>query len=293
MQVPTDIDHSERGACRAGARRRRNNARRGPRAACRDAQRATATRRVASFVRIRRSERALRPRFDGTPDASPEIVRPVGLAIVTSVGVAGAGFAPTQATPRSDFEIPRGSVELTSFGTVDLSPDQGAPIHTMHVRMIVSNKTDDRPWTVDASQSRLEIGDANIAATAARSDVDTLPFAIVARGERAVIDCFFALPATIADTPTPFTVAWTLRTPDSATPEHTRFTVDEARKSRAASALPTDRRGRWWFDRAYPWPSFYRNSGILAHRPPTRVAIVRNPAIHDRRNTEESAPLPE
>jgi hypothetical protein len=226
----------------------------------------------------------------GTPNAPLAIVRAVGLAIVTSVGVAGAGFgdAPTQ-----NFEIPRGSVELTSLGTVDLSPDQAAPIHTMHVRMIVSNKTDNRPWTVDASQSRLEIGGASIAATAARSDVDTLPLAIVGRGERAVIDCFFALPRSIADTPTRFTVAWTLRTPDSATPEHTRFTVDEAQESRAASALPTDRRGRWWFDRAYPWPSFYRNSGILAHRPPTKVAVVWNHAIHDRRNAEIAAPLPE
>jgi hypothetical protein len=222
-------------------------------------------------------------------------VRPVGLAIIASVGVAGAGFgdAPTQVTPRNAFEIPRGSVELTSLGTVDLSPDQGAPIRAMHIRMIVSNKSDDRPWTVDASQSRLEIGGARIATTAASSDVNTLPFAIVAHGERAVVDWFFALPAAIADTPTGFSVAWTLRTPDSATPESTRFTVDEARASRAASALPTDQRGRWWFDRAYPWPSFYRNSGILAHRPPTHVAIVRNPAIHDRRSAEISAPLTE
>ena len=216
-------------------------------------------------------------------------MRPVGLAIVTCVAVAGAGFvdAPTRATSRNELEIRRGSVELTSFGTVDLSPDQGAPIHTMHVRMIVSNNTDDRPWTVDVSQSRLEIGNASIATTAARSDVETLPFAIVARGEHAVIDCFFALPSAIADTSTGFAVAWTLRTPDSVTPERTRVTIEESR------ALPSDRRGRWWFDRAYPWPSFYRNSGILAHRPPAKVAVVRNPAIHARRNTEIPAPRPE
>jgi hypothetical protein len=233
----------------------------------------------------------------GTPDAPDPIVRPVGLAITTSVGlVAGAGFvqAPSHPTRWIDHyratvvEVPRGTVELASFGTVELSPDAGAPISAMHVRMIVSNNADDRPWTLDASQSRLEIAGARVAATFANSNLNTLPYAIVARGERAVIDCYFALPANTRE-PTELTIAWALRTPDSTSPQRTRLTVDDIPALRAASALPAGWGRRWWFDRDYPWPSFVRDSGILAHRPPAEVAVSRPPVRYDRRNTEGSA----
>jgi hypothetical protein len=217
-------------------------------------------------------------------------VRPVGLAIATSIGLAAAAgfvYAPASPTRWHDqyrstvLQIPRGTVELASFGTVDLAADGVTTIRAMHVRMIVSNMADDLAWTLDTSQVALDSGAAPIAATVVNSDVETLPIAIVGRGERAVVDLYFALPADCASDPRAFDVTWTLRTTASATSQRTRFSVDEMPSRRAGIALAAGWGRRWWFDRSYAWPSFWRRSGILSPRPPEHIAVARAAVRHE------------
>ena len=189
-------------------------------------------------------------------------------------------YAPAGATRSNDeyrstvLPISRGTVELASFGTLDLAADRAATLRAIHVRMIISNLADDRPWTLDSSRVELDLGAAPIAATAVNSDVATLPIAIVGRGEHAVIDLYFALPAGCRNAPPAFAVTWTLRTTASVLPQRTRFSVDDVAPRRDI-ALSAGWGARWWFDRSYPWPTFWRRSGILSPRPPQHIAVTR------------------
>jgi len=171
-----------------------------------------------------------------------------------------------------------GTVELVSFGIVEITPAGAAAMRTLQLRMIVTNRDAATPWSIDATEVRLELDGRSERPLFVSSDVATLPIAISDRGEHRVLDLYFAVPAAPAgevDVPA-FTVRWQLRTPDRADSFSAWFARQETNLSPAADLLPLPGwGGQWWYDAGYPWPLYDHRDGPITHRPPIAVAITR------------------
>ena len=192
-------------------------------------------------------------------------------------------YAPSGATQWNDgyrsvvIATSRGTIELASFGIVELTPREAPALHTMHVRMVVSNLDDPAPWSLDAATARLAIDGSSLRPVFVNSDIATLPIAIIDRGEQRVLDFYFALPA---DPPelSAFAFAWQLKTPERRLASSTRFARQPAGvPPRTAIVLLAGWGSHWWCDPAYPWPLYYHHDGPIAPRPPVDVAITRPP----------------
>jgi len=176
-------------------------------------------------------------------------------------------------------DAPRGVVELASYGLAELTPEGGRPITALHVRMTVTNDRDDVPWSVDFTRTRLDIrGERRIAPTFVNSNLPTLPLAILSRGERALADLYFAVPARVAAEGdlTSFDVTWAVARDSRLLESRTRF--EHARTRAPAETTPVPPLGAaraWWFDPEYPWSTYYHRPGRAVPRPPRHVTITR------------------
>jgi len=211
------------------------------------------------------------------------------LAVVTGAALAlgaGAAYAPKGATGWNDGyrsivrELPGGRAEVASFGVVELTPDDTPATTTLHVRLALANTSGDQPWAFDATRVTLDLGAVHERPTFANSDRPTLPIAIVDRGETAIVDLYFALPAPPLDL-SHFGVSWIVSTGEGLRVERTRFTVDELAPAFVSVAHRTGWGRTWWFDPAHEWSSFDHHDGIIVPRPPTRVLVTRPPARHE------------
>lgn len=218
------------------------------------------------------------------------IVKSLELALIATAGLlAGAepAYAPQGATGWDDdyrtislalpAGAPHGTVELVSFGVVELAPEDMPPMPALHVRLTIHDSADE-VWSVDLAAVTLELGDLRLRPALVNSDLGTLPLALVGRTDTAVADLYFALPG---DAPAAFVISWKLATPAGVLAERTRFAVD----TMPPPAPGVDRRTgwgkRWWFDPSYAWPAYAHRPGVIVSRPPTRVFISRPPARHE------------
>lgn len=122
-------------------------------------------------------------------------------------------------------ERPEGSVQVTSSGVTELSPDHRQVIPVVHVRMTVSNDGDATPWRVDTRNQLLEIpGEGRARALFANSDVRSVPIVTIPPGEQHVIDLFFPLPQGIDAGHLPqFDLVWQVDTAARTVASRTAF----------------------------------------------------------------------
>jgi hypothetical protein len=213
------------------------------------------------------------------------------IAIVAALCTAGAraAYAPRDATGWSDGyraisrELPAGQVDVASFGLVELTPDETPAMPTLHVRLVIANQSDRQPWAFDARTAVLELGDWRERATFANSDRATLPVVILDRGDTALVDLYFALPA--HGDLDHFAVAWQLSTGQGLRAERTRFFAEVAPHVPAAVTHRTGWGSHWWFDPAHEWASFYHQDGVITPRPPEHVLVTGPPSRHERPRT--------
>jgi len=215
------------------------------------------------------------------------------LAAVTGAVLAlgaGVAYAPTGATGWTDGyrsitrELPGGRAEVASFGLVELTPDDTPAMTTMHVRLVLANTSGDAPWAFDARRMTLDLGALHERPTFANSDQQTLPLAILDRGETAIVDLYFAVPPPPLDL-SHFGVSWIVSTGEGILLERTRFTADELAPAYLSVAHRTGWGARWWFDPAHEWARFYDRDGIIVPRPPTHVLVTRPPVRHELTKT--------
>lgn len=179
---------------------------------------------------------------------------------------------------------PTGTLEVASFGFVDLTPADMLPTPTIHVRIVASNATSDRPWNVDIAGATIHTGDGEARTFLANSDLGTLPIALVERGEPRTIDLYFSPPPNVRyeDDLAELDFRIKVAAPARAVPVETHFTRRDA-----AAEGPGARKGppvrvagwgsHWWADPTFPWPGFNRGPGIATPRAPTHAVVNRLP----------------
>src|SRR5689334_12536740 len=95
-------------------------------------------------------------------------------SVVYTPGGASAwndGYPPAiTAIPAS---APSGTLEVASFGLVEVTPADMAPIATLHVRIAVANRTSERPWNVDLAGATIRAGDSEARTLLANGDLLT------------------------------------------------------------------------------------------------------------------------
>jgi hypothetical protein len=121
-------------------------------------------------------------------------------------------------------ERPTGEVLIASSGLTAM-PEADARTPALFVRMIVTNNSDDTPWTMDTRQQFAFIrGQKQIPAfvNAAKPSEAVLQ---IPRGEKKLVDLYYRLPPTVeGDEQIPqFELAWTVETPSRAIAERTSF----------------------------------------------------------------------
>jgi len=183
-----------------------------------------------------------------------------------------------------------GTLEVASFGFIELTPADMAPITTLHVRIAVANATSDRPWNVDLAGATIRTGAGEARTLLANSDLATLPIALVERGGPRTFDLYFAVPPGVRDEEDLAELDFRVQiaAPDRAIPLLAHFArrdpadVAGARKEAVRVA---GWGSRWWADPTYAWPAFHRRSGVMTPKPPAQAVVNRLPRW-------QRAPLP-
>lgn len=177
---------------------------------------------------------------------------------------------------------PTGTLEVASFGLVELTPADMAPITALHVRIVAANTTSNRPWNVDLAGATVRAGDSEARTLLANSDLATLPIVLVDRGEPRTIDLYFAAPPGVREEED--LGEWDFRisiaAPGKAVPAQTHFTRREPTEvagPRKELVRVAGWGGQWWADPNYSWPTFHRRPGVLTPKPPAQAAVSRLP----------------
>jgi hypothetical protein len=209
-----------------------------------------------------------------------------GLAVIACIGCAGTSdyvYSPDTAnatvagmpaarTPIPQ-ERPQGAIEVTSYGITDLS-QANAKIPALHIRAVVTNDGDDRPWTLDTTQQMVTIpGEGQSRAMFVNSDVNTLPTVTIARHERRVLDFYFPLPDTLRhESQLPrFELLWQVNTPERTVASRTAFERQDKAPDVAYAAVPVGwplwagYGPYWWYDPFYPRAVFIHTRPIIVH----------------------------
>lgn len=171
-------------------------------------------------------------------------------------------------------ELLDGAVDVTSFGTAEVMPDDGSTMLTFHVRTSYANRGV-LPWTIDAAATRLVLGNTTIAPLAVNADVATLPLVRVSSRERRVVDLYFQIPNEPAND-SPITVVQQVMTPDHRYDGRTQL-VRDALATPSEPQPPVGAGRSWWANPQHAWPTFYPRDGRLVARPPQQLVITRYP----------------
>ncbi|HVV85377.1 MAG TPA: hypothetical protein VHE35_20090 [Kofleriaceae bacterium] len=178
-------------------------------------------------------------------------------------------------------EAPQGSVTVTSFGMVQITPDGSNPIDVLQVRMTVSNDGDDTPWTVSTSDQLVEIvGEGRSGPIYVNTDAPSAPAIPIARRERRVFDLYYPLPANFGTEALPaFDFLWQVNTAARPYASRTRFERIETQPPTYGDVVLYSGWGPyWWYDPFYPRRVFVHHHPIIVHgghhvtvtRPPFR-----------------------
>ena len=202
-------------------------------------------------------------------------------AAVLAIPPGTPGTPGTPAAPGT----PAGTVEVASFGFVELTPEDMPPITTLHMRIVVANATSDRPWNVDLAGATIRAGEIEARTLLANSDLATLPIALVERGEPRTFDLYFfhfAVPPGVREeeelAELDFRVA--IATPGRTVQAQTHFSrrdPTEVAGARKEAVRVAGWGSRWWADPTHAWPAYHRRPGIATHRPPAQATVNRLP----------------
>ena len=224
-----------------------------------------------------------------------------GMILLAGAGIgATAAIAPSAATRTNDTartempfpaSAPGGTIALASYGVAELQPEGGPPLAAMHVRAVMANEGEvsalnvlanlnpGAPWVFDVSRATLATGPGqSVHPVFANSDVATLPIAIIARGERRVIDLYFPLARQLPtqDGALALGFAWPMNRPH----DQLRFVIAHDTTAAPADAVLEPSVGwgpHWWADPTYPWATFFHQPGIAMPRPPLHVLVTDAP----------------
>jgi hypothetical protein len=121
-------------------------------------------------------------------------------------------------------ERPTGEVLIASSGLTSL-PEADARTPALFVRMIITNNSDDTPWTLDTQQQLAIVGGEKLSPAYVNAYQYTKPAVEIPRGEKRLLDLYYRLPGKVdADNPTPqFDFAWNVQTGSRLIAERTSF----------------------------------------------------------------------
>ena len=196
------------------------------------------------------------------------LARTIPLVAVALFGTEVA-YSPRD-TPRV-LRLPHGTIEVASYGLVEVAPEDSPLMTTLHVRLALHNSNDEVPWTMDLADTTLALGDARLHPTLVNSDLGTLPIVIVDRTSSATVDLYFAVPPRAPDG---FAVTWAVTTSAGVLRERTSFAVDRSTTPRRGIRLLLGAGKRWWFDPKYEWTAYRHRPGAITTKPPTHVFII-------------------
>lgn len=177
-------------------------------------------------------------------------------------------------------EAPQGSVQLTSFGVVEIQPTGSAPLATLHIRMTVSNDGDAVPWKLSTSEQLVEIaGEGRSRPILVNTDDAALPAVEIGQRQRRVLDLYYGLPEGMADDELlpAFDVLWQVETPARTFGSRTHFVRVEKEPLEVTTRVVVTGWGPlWWYDPFYPRLVFHHHHPIVL-RHFDHVRITRPP----------------
>ena len=147
-------------------------------------------------------------------------------------------------------ERPQGEVLVVSTGVTEIKPDN-ATTRALFARVIVSNNSDDAPWSLDTRKQAAVFGGNRVAPTYVNTFGEPLPVVQIAKGEKRTIDFYFPVPAgteTNGDLPQ-FDLSWNIDTGTRPIAERTSF--DRYRVEPVYSG------GYYGYGYGYGYPGYY------------------------------------
>jgi hypothetical protein len=169
------------------------------------------------------------------------------------------------------------TIRAESFGVGEITVD-GTAVRVVHVRLTVTNRFDELPWTVDAVNASLaRVGRVAAKPMLINSDIPTLPIARIEGGEQRDLDFYFPVPDGIDEHALPGSLELHLRidTPDRNILWYVR--LGPSPRGAQLETQVTGRGTRWWANPTYPWPEFNRRPGRKTHRVPRELEVTRPP----------------
>jgi hypothetical protein len=221
---------------------------------------------------------------------------PLAALVLTACSGSDSVYAPAGASTWNDGYPavvlpvpPAGTLEVASFGLIELTPADAGPMATLHVR-VVATSSSERPWRIDLPAATLRAGGAEARTLLANSDLATLPVAVIERGQPRTFDLYFALPPGVRDDEE--LAELDLRVPIVTQARTLHPQVHFARREqldlpglRAEAVRAAGWGSHWWADPTYAWPTYHHRSGILTPRPPAHAVVSRPPRWQRPRST--------
>jgi hypothetical protein len=169
-------------------------------------------------------------------------------------------------------EAPQGAIEIASYGVTELRPG-GVPERVLHVREIVTNDGDARPWQVDTREQLVDVPDAGQAAARYVNTDQQSPVITVGQHEQRVLDFYFPLPAGMEkDSRLPgFQVLWNVHTGSRAVASRTAF--DRVAEQPDVAYVYEDGWPYWAGSGPYWWYGYPR---VAFHHARAHQVVVRD-----------------
>jgi hypothetical protein len=156
-------------------------------------------------------------------------------------------------------EQPRGDVRVATFGVTELETDTGERLPALHVRLVASNDSGERTWTLDTRDLHVQLeGRPPQRAAFVNATVVDLPVLKLPPGQSRTVDAYFPLPDDLQgarDIPQ-FDVMWSVQTDDRRVAERTPFERMRVEPDvRATVAYGYGVAPYWWYDPVlHPFP---------------------------------------
>lgn len=195
----------------------------------------------------------------------------------------------TDGYPEAEISVPApdgsrlGSIHLSSFGLVELTPAGQQPVEVLHVRIAVDNARDTGAWTLAPTDQLADIaGEGTSRPIYVNSDLGSLPAIAIAPREHRILDFYYALPAgrDSEEMLPEFALRWTIATPAGPIARTTRFQriLYEPVEPAPQVIYYTGWAPYWWYDPFYPDHPFHHHRPI--HFRPGPVHVTRPPIGH-------------
>jgi hypothetical protein len=213
---------------------------------------------------------------------------PLAASLLLGCTSSDSVYTPAGATTWNDgypavaLAVPAGTLEVASFGLVELAPADMGPMLTLHIRIAAANTGSDRPWRIDLPAATLRAGGIESRTLLVNSDLATLPVALVERGQPRTFDLYFAAPAGAREEDELPELGFRVPivTPARTVHAQVQFARREQLDLAALRGQPVRAAGwgsHWWADPEFAWPAFHRRPGIATPKPPAHAAVTRPP----------------